>query len=47
MIRRNVMITEKQEIQIKKKAEKQGISFSEMLRKIIDRFFEKRTGGEG
>lgn len=41
------MITEKQEIQIKKKAEKQGISFSEMLRKIIDRFFEKRTGGEG
>jgi hypothetical protein len=39
------MITEKQEASIKAEAESKGISFSEMLRKIVDWFFEN-TGGE-
>jgi predicted DNA binding CopG/RHH family protein len=41
MTRKNIMLTEKQIALVKKKADIQGISFSEMLRKIIDRFLEK------
>jgi len=40
------MLTEKQQAKIKELAKKAGVSFSEMLRKIIDRFFEKFPGGE-
>ena len=45
MKRKNVMITDKQVNKTKKEAEKLGISFSEMLRKIIDKFF-RDAGGE-
>lgn len=42
------MITEQQELKILEEASKRGISFSEMLRKIIDLFLEKKdnTGGD-
>jgi len=45
MKRKNVMLTDQQVSKIKEEAEKRGISFSEMLRKIIDKFF-RNAGGE-
>ena len=45
MRRKNVMLTDQQVSKIKEEAEKRGISFSEMLRKIIDKFF-RDAGGE-
>jgi len=48
MKRHNVLLTDKQDDKIKKEALDQGIRFSEMMRKIVDWFFEykKNTGGE-
>jgi len=40
------MLTEEQQDKIKTLANKKGMSFSEILRRIIDKFFESFTSGE-
>ena len=43
MKRTNLYLTEKQHDQISKEAEKRGINFSEMFRKIVDNYLEKKN----
>jgi hypothetical protein len=40
MERVNLYLTEKQKKQIQRDADKLGISFAEMLRRIIDKYYE-------
>jgi predicted DNA binding CopG/RHH family protein len=42
MKRTNLYLTEKQHEKISKEAEERGINFSEMFRKIIDNYLEKK-----
>lgn len=41
MTRTNIYVTKKQHKQVKAEAEKRGITFSEMFRKIVDYWYEK------
>ena len=42
MTRTNIYITQKQHKQVKTEADKRGITFSEMFRKIVDYWYEKK-----
>ena len=42
MKRTNLYLTEKQHHQISKEAEERGINFSEMFRKIVDYYLERK-----
>jgi len=42
MKRTNLYLTEKQHAEILKEAENRGINFSEMFRKIIDNYLERK-----
>ena len=44
MIRKNFMMTQKHTDQIRKEAEKNEVSMSEILRKAIDEYFRKEKG---
>lgn len=44
MLRKNIMITKKLEEKVQKVADEEGISFSEMLRRIMNYFFSKQGG---
>ena len=42
MIRTNLFLTKKQHSAIKKLAKEKGITFSEMFRKIVDMYLERK-----
>lgn len=42
MKRTNIFLTEKEHEQIKTEAEERGITFSEMFRKIVDKYLENK-----
>jgi hypothetical protein len=46
MTRTNIYLTQQQHKEIKEEAEKRGITFSEMFRKIVDGYLENKNGKE-
>ena len=42
MKRTNIFLTQKQHLDILKEAKERGITFSEMFRKIIDNYLERK-----
>ena len=42
MKRTNIFITQKQHLEVSKEAENRGITFSEMFRKIVDNYLERK-----
>ena len=43
MKRTNIFITQKQHLEVLKEAKDRGITFSEMFRKIVDKYLENKN----
>ena len=46
MVRTNLYLTQLQYSQVKQESDKRGITFSEMFRKIVDEYLDKKKEGK-
>ena len=46
MVRTNLYLTKSQYGQVRQEADKRGITFSEMFRKIVDKYLDNKKDGK-